>query len=72
MKNNNDILPLSKDKSILVLGPTANSLNCLNGAWTHTWQGIDQSYNNSYPTIKEALEKKFKNVSFFEGSKMLL
>ena len=72
LKNNNDILPLSKDKSILVLGPTANSLNCLNGAWTHTWQGIDQSYNNSYPTIKEALEKKFKNVSFFEGSKMLM
>jgi len=72
LKNNNDILPLSKDKSILVLGPTANSLNCLNGAWTHTWQGIDQSYNNSYPTIKEALEEKFENVSFFEGSKMLM
>ena len=72
LKNNNDILPLSKDKSILVLGPTANSLNCLNGAWTHTWQGIDQSYNNSYPTIKEALEEKFANVSFFEGSKMLM
>ncbi|MDC3390642.1 glycoside hydrolase family 3 protein, partial [Flavobacteriales bacterium] len=70
LKNNNDILPLSKDKSILVLGPTANSLNCLNGAWTHTWQGIDQSYNNSFPTIKEALEEKFENVSFFEGSKM--
>ena len=72
LKNNNDILPLSKDKSILVLGPTANSLNCLNGAWTHTWQGIDQSYNNSYPTIMEALEEKFENVSFFEGSKMLM
>jgi len=72
LKNDNDILPLSKDKSILLLGPTANSLNCLNGAWTHTWQGIDQSYNNSFPTIKDAIEEKFQNVSFFEGSKMLM
>jgi beta-glucosidase len=72
LKNNKDILPLSKDKSILLLGPTANSLNCLNGAWTHTWQGIDPSYNNSFPTIKDAIKEKFQNVSFFEGSKMLM
>jgi beta-glucosidase len=72
LKNNNDILPLSTQKSILLIGPTANSLNCLNGAWTHTWQGLDTSYNNNYPTIKNALENKFKKVSYFEGSKMIM
>jgi len=72
LKNNNDILPLSTQKSILLIGPTANSLNCLNGAWTHTWQGLDTSYNNNYPTIKDALENKFKKVSYFEGSKMIM
>jgi len=72
LKNNNNILPLSTQKSILLIGPTANSLNCLNGAWTHTWQGLDTSYNNNYPTIKDALEEKFKKVSYFEGSKMIM
>ena len=32
IKNNNDILPLTKDKSILLIGPAANDLNVLNGA----------------------------------------
>jgi beta-glucosidase len=72
LKNNNGILPLNSENKILLIGPTANSLNCLNGAWTHTWQGVDTSYNNNYPTIKTALEKKFNEVSYFEGSKMIM
>ena len=72
LKNNGEILPLSTDKSILLIGPTANSLNCLNGAWTHTWQGLDESYNNSYPTIKDVIEKRFNSVDYFEGSKMIM
>jgi Beta-glucosidase-related glycosidases len=35
---NKGLLPLSTENKILLIGPTANSLNCLNGAWTHTWQ----------------------------------
>ena len=72
LKNDNNILPISKNKSILLVGPTANSLNTLNGAWTHTWQGLDESYNNKFPTIKEALENKFNKVYFYEGSKMIM
>jgi len=72
LKNKEDILPLSLDKSILVIGPTANSLNCLNGAWTHTWQGLDTSYNNDYPTIKEAIEDRYSSVTFFQGSEMIM
>jgi beta-glucosidase len=45
LKNDNNLLPISKNKKILVCGPSAKSLNILNGAWTHTWQGIDTLYN---------------------------
>ncbi|MGY8954974.1 MAG: glycoside hydrolase family 3 N-terminal domain-containing protein [Flavobacteriales bacterium] len=69
---NKDLLPLSTENKILLIGPTANSLNCLNGAWTHTWQGVDESYNNDYPTIKDVIEDRFNKVNYFEGSKMIM
>jgi beta-glucosidase len=69
---NKDVLPLSTESKILLIGPTANSLNCLNGAWTHTWQGVDESYNNDYPTIKDVIEDRFNKVNYFEGSKMIM
>ncbi|MEC9303011.1 MAG: glycoside hydrolase family 3 N-terminal domain-containing protein [Bacteroidota bacterium] len=71
LKNNN-ILPISKEKSVLLIGPTANSLNCLNGAWTHTWQGVDDKYNNDFPTIKDAIQSNYSNFAFFEGSKLIM
>ncbi|MDB4126808.1 glycoside hydrolase family 3 C-terminal domain-containing protein [Flavobacteriales bacterium] len=69
---NKGLLPLSIENKILLIGPTANSLNCLNGAWTHTWQGVDESYNNDYPTIKDVIEDRFNKVNYFEGSKMIM
>ena len=72
LKNEKDILPLSTNNSILLIGPTANSLNCLNGAWTHTWQGLDETYNNKYPTIKDVIEERFSKVNYFQGSKMIM
>jgi beta-glucosidase len=69
---NKGLLPLSIENKILLIGPTANSLNCLNGAWTHTWQGVDESYNNHYPTIKDVIEDRFNKVNYFEGSKMIM
>ena len=58
LKNKQSILPLKKDANILVCGPAANSLNILNGAWTHTWQGIDTNYNTKGAnTILQALKK---------------
>ena len=72
LKNEKNILPLSTNNSILLIGPTANNLNCLNGAWTHTWQGLDETYNNKYPTIKDVIEERFNRVNYFEGSKMVM
>jgi beta-glucosidase len=56
LKNEENILPLRKDANILVCGPAANSLNILNGAWTHTWQGVDENFNTKgAKTIFQAL-----------------
>ena len=58
---NNGILPLNlKSNKILVTGPNANSMRCLNGGWTSTWQGknVDKHYPDMN-TILEAMQKKF-------------
>ena len=75
LKNENNFLPLDKSKKILVVGPAANSLNVLNGAWTHTWQGVDTSYNTKgCLTIKEALEEKVgaSNLLYTSGVEMYI
>jgi beta-glucosidase len=70
LKNANNVLPISRKAKILVTGPNANSMRCLNGGWTYTWQGdrtneIAQSYN----TILEATTNVFgqSNVSYVPG-----
>ena len=71
LKNKEDVLPAKKSSRVMVIGPTANSLNCLNGAWTHTWQGVDPQYNNSNnPTIYEAVKESSANCDLYEGSIM--
>ena len=58
LKNEEDALPLEKGTRLLVTGPGANSLNALNGAWTHTWQGVDTQFNTSgKATIFQALQE---------------
>ena len=71
LKNNNAVLPLkSGSENIFVCGPAANSMNLLNGAWTHTWQGTDTTYQTPGKlTILDALKKQFPNrVTYAEGS----
>lgn len=71
LKNQNDVLPLdiSKEK-ILICGPAANSLNLLNGGWTHTWQGTDARFTTKgKSTIFEALQlQSSANVMFAQGA----
>lgn len=43
---NEGVLPLEKNTNkILLSGPCADNLIFLNGAWTHTWQGVDTAFN---------------------------
>ena len=59
LKNQNNILPLSKDKKILVAGPSASSIAPLNGCWSYTWQGNqEQWYPADSKTIGETIAEK--------------
>lgn len=61
-KNEDNLLPLSKDKKILVTGPTANMLSVLNGGWTITWQGNEETlYPQEKNTVLEAVQAKVGN-----------
>ena len=71
VKNQNNLLPLKKNIKVLVTGPAANMLSCLNSGWTITWQGDDEAaYPKNKNTVLEAIEQKIgkRNVSYVEGS----
>ena len=61
---NEGILPLKGTERIFVTGPNANSLRTLNGGWSYTWQGEGDAYVPQYNTILEALQKRFKRVTY--------
>lgn len=70
LKNGKNILPLARDKKVFVTGPTANMLSSLNGGWTITWQGNEESlYPQAKETVVEAIRSKVgeKNVTFDQG-----
>ena len=59
LKNENNLLPLTRGKRILVTGPNAHSMRTLNGAWTYSWQGEKvEDFAGQYNTILEALQKE--------------
>lgn len=69
LKNEDNVLPISAGKKILVVGPNANSMRTLNGGWSYTWQGDADKFASQYNTISEALQKVYgeKNVSYVAG-----
>lgn len=69
-KNAGAVLPLKKSAKILVTGPTANLLSALNGGWTISWQGDNESlYPHDKPTVLAALQKKSTGkVGYVQGS----
>lgn len=70
LKNTDSFLPLPAGKRILVTGPNANSMRCLNGGWSYTWQGTDDPrFHDSYNTIYEAIANEFgpTNVILEQG-----
>ena len=70
LKNSNNVLPLSKSAKILVIGPNANSMRTLNGAWTYSWQGEKvEDFASKYNTILKALQNKIgaANVTYLPG-----
>src|SRR5437762_13080381 len=73
LKNTNNLLPLSRDRKVLVTGPTADSLISLNNGWTYVWQGSEEAlYPRDRPTIRRAIEAKAgaANVTYVPGTKI--
>ena len=61
LKNEGNVLPLATNpqKKILLTGPNANQMRCLNGGWSYTWQGSNaEDLAQQYNTIYEALCNK--------------
>ncbi|MES1219493.1 MAG: glycoside hydrolase family 3 N-terminal domain-containing protein, partial [Bacteroidota bacterium] len=59
LKNENNVLPLSKKIKVLVAGPSAQSISALNGCWSYTWQGNqDQWYPADSKTILQSITDK--------------
>lgn len=70
LKNEGNILPLAKGKKILLAGPNANSMRCLNGGWSYSWQGHRaDEFAQAYNTIYEALCNKYgkENIIYEPG-----
>ena len=60
LKNENDVLPLSDPKKIVLAGPNADKVNPLSGGWTFIWQGNDEAqYPESFKTLEETLIEEF-------------
>ena|SRR6201991_303691 len=73
LKNANNLLPLAKNKKVLVTGPTADSLISLNNGWTYVWQGSEESlYPKDRHTVRQAIEAKVGagNVTYVPGTKI--
>lgn len=74
LKNDNNILPLSKNKKVLVTGPTADSLISQNNGWTYVWQGSEEAlYPKDKLTVQRAIEEKIgkKNFQFVPGTRII-
>ena len=79
LKNEGNILPLAPAKTnkpaapatkILLTGPNANQMRCLNGGWSYTWQGSRaEDLAEKYNTIYEALCNKYgkENIILEQG-----
>ncbi len=73
LKNEGNTLPLSDKQKVLIAGPTSDNLIFLNGAWTHTWQGVDTAYNTKgCLTIRQAFEQKIgkENCLYAKGAEL--
>lgn len=70
LKNEQNVLPVKVGKKILLTGPNANSMRCLNGGWSYSWQGNKaDECAGAYNTIYEALCNKYgkSNVVYEPG-----
>ena len=70
LQDGTPVLPLAKGKKILLTGPNANQMRCLDGGWSYTWQGHrTDEFAGKYNTIYEAFCNQYgkENVVLNQG-----
>lgn len=71
LKNEGNVLPLSKDAKILISGPAANIMRPMLGGWSYSWQGnLVDEFTEAHSTIYEAIKElstSAEHVTLFEG-----
>ena len=70
LKNEGGILPLQQGKKVLLTGPNANQMRCLDGGWSYTWQGHRaDEFAGKYNTIYEAFCQEYgkENIILNQG-----
>jgi beta-glucosidase len=66
LKNKNNILPINKKTSkIVVIGEHANNSGLQSGGWTVRWQGIQKNYTGA-TTILEGIRKKAEGTVIYD------
>jgi beta-glucosidase len=63
LKNDNFVLPLSKNEDVAVIGNGASSIGIQCGGWTISWQGSDTNHLTSGTTIIDGMRKAVKQSS---------
>jgi len=65
LKNEANVLPLTKKSKVLLVGPAVDNLAPLHGAWSFSWQGdVEANYPKSTQTLLQAFQEKVgkKNI----------
>ncbi len=70
LKNDNAILPLAADSTVLVAGNGANDIGKQNGGWTLSWQGTGNS-NEHFPNADSIFDGIRKTVESAGGTAIL-
>ena len=66
LKNDNQVLPISKEiKKIVVVGEHANNTGLQSGGWTVNWQGSTENYKGA-TTILEGIKKQAKGTVLYD------
>jgi beta-glucosidase len=71
LKNSGNVLPLPRNIKVLVTGPSANTMQALDGGWTYSWQGVlGDVYAKDKNTILKAVQNKIgaDNVIYVKGA----
>lgn len=70
LKNKNNVLPITNQNNIAVIGPAADNIGIQCGGWTKTWQGGQDDKNGRWMNGTTILDG-FKEIAAKNGSNII-